>query len=406
MTGDLAISAFGSFTLAVIFLLSGKAIALRSQTIRAYSIPEPVVGGLICVVLIALGWALLDMRPVFHLPARDILLLYFFAGIGLKSDIRTLASGGRMLVVLLALSVAFMVIQNGAGMGLAAAFGMDPKAGLMTGSISLTGGVGTTLAWKDIFVNELGVSNALELGVASNMVGLVAACVIGGPIARFLILRHALKTSNSPVLDVGLHHAAPDDGRLDYYSVLWAALFIHLAIILGWGVDVLAATAGLTIPALVGALGGGILLRSILPLLRGRVLGVERLWPGTRQALSLISDLSLGLFLVMALMGLKPWELAGDLAFLLVTLGVQIALATLWAVVIVFRAMGADYEAAVIAAAFGGISLGSTATAVANMTAVAQRYGAAHRAFVVVPLVCGFFIDIANALVVGALVAL
>ncbi len=177
------VSPFLSFTIAVLLLIVGKILTMNIAVLRKYSIPEPVVGGILCASLVALAYWIAGWRIQFELGMRDYLLLLFFASIGLKSDAATLLQGGRPLVVLLALATTFMLIQNATGMGIAALFGLDPKAGLMVGSVSLTGGVGTTVAWAPIFVGDLGIANAMELGIASNTVGLIAACVIGGPMA-------------------------------------------------------------------------------------------------------------------------------------------------------------------------------------------------------------------------------
>ena len=159
---------FVSFTLAIILLFIGKTLTSRIEILRRYSIPEPVIGGFLCAAAVGVAYFAFDLKVTFTLEVRDWLLLYFFAAIGLRADIRTLISGGKPLLILLVLATAFIFLQNLAGIGIAAAFGMDPKAGLMVGSISLTGGVGTALAWSPTFVESLGIRNALELGVASN----------------------------------------------------------------------------------------------------------------------------------------------------------------------------------------------------------------------------------------------
>ncbi len=184
-----------SFTLAIMLLFAGKRLAQRYEPLGRYSIPEPVLGGFLCAAVTAVLFYILDIEVVFDLEVRDVLLLYFFAGIGLKSDIRNLVKGGRPLLILLVLASVFIVLQNLLSMGVASGFGLDPRAGLMLGSISLTGGVGTTLAWAPLFTEQLGIENAMELGIASNTVGLIAACCIGGPIANYLIRRHALTPS-------------------------------------------------------------------------------------------------------------------------------------------------------------------------------------------------------------------
>lgn len=394
------VSAFLSFTTAVVLLLVGKIVTLRWELLRRYSIPEPVVGGLLCAATVASIYVISGERIEFDLSVRDYLLLVFFAGIGLGADVRALRKGGRPLVVLLVLAATFIVAQNVVGVALASAFDLNPLAGLMVGSISLTGGVGTTVAWAPIFVERFGIANAMELGIAANTVGLVAACVIGGPVAAYLMRRHTLAASGDPMLDIGVVNESTS--TLDYFCILWAILATHITIMLGVGLNALISKTGLMLPAFVGCLLAGILIRSLMPAAVGQ--WVVGQWPGIRQGMALLSDLALGLFLMMALMGLKLWALEGVFSFILVVLAVQIALTVGYVLFVVFRTMGRDYDAAVICAGFGGITLGSTATAIANMTAVTQQHGAAHQAFIIVPLVCGFFIDIINAVVVSAFI--
>jgi len=216
---------FVSFTLAIILLFLGKLLTMRIEILRRYSIPEPVMGGFLATGVVGAIYFIWDLKIIFDLEVRDWLLLYFFAAIGLRADIRTLISGGVPLAILLGLAATFIIVQNLTGIGLATAFGMDPKAGLMVGSISLTGGVGTALAWAPTFVEELGISNALEIGVAANTVGLISAAVIGGPIARYLIIKHKLETSSDDQLDIGIEHDK-EHTKIDAWGVLWAWLVV------------------------------------------------------------------------------------------------------------------------------------------------------------------------------------
>ena len=398
----ISIPAFQSFTLAILLFFVGQKVAAAWAPLRRYSIPEPVVGGFLCACVVGLAYGVLGTRVEFDLQVRDTLLLYFFAAIGLKSDLKTLKEGGKPMVILLLLASVFIVLQNLLGMGVAQAFGLDPRAGLMTGSISLTGGVGTALSWGPHFVQTLEIVNALELGMASNMVGMIAACTIGGPIASWLMRRHALRGSDARPLDVGVPNKQVAI-TLDYYGVLRAWLWLNMALMLGGVLTPLFHQLGLQLPMFVGCLLGGIVLRNTagrwILARKQRKLGSYH-WHSMRQGMALISEICLGLFLTMALMGLQLWALQGVMGFVLTVLALQVLMAVLYTVWVVFRAMGGDYQAAVLCAGFGGITLGSTATAVANMTAVARSHGAAHRAFIVVPLVCGFFVDIVNALVI------
>ena len=387
-----------SFTLAILLLFLGKTLVQHNAFLRQYCIPESVVGGFVCAAVTSLLYFGLNIQVEFDLQVRDTLLLYFFAGIGLKSDMRQLLKGGRPLLILLLLAAVFILLQNSLGMGVAQVFGLDPKAGLMVGSISLTGGVGTTLAWAPLFVDKLGISNAHELGIASNTIGLIAACVIGGPIANRLIRRYRLTPSRDAELEVGILEQQPGKA-LDYYDVLWAWMWLNLTLMLGYGLNLLLVDAGVTLPKFVSCLFAGIVIHHLVL----AFVGDQRLksWSGASLGLSLISDICLGMFLTMALMGLQLWQLSGALMFILCALTLQILLTVLYTYFVVFRCMGRDYEASVIASGFGGIALGSTATAIVNMSTVTQKYGAAHQAFLIVPLVCGFFIDLVNAVIIS-----
>jgi len=393
---------FVSFTLAIILLFLGKALISKIEILRRYSIPEPVIGGFLCAAAVGVAYFFFDLKVSFKLDIRDWLLLYFFSAIGLRADIRTLISGGKPLAILLALATTFIFLQNLTGIAIADAFGMNPKAGLMVGSIALTGGVGTAMAWSPTFAESLGISNALELGVAANTVGLISACVIGGPIARYLITRHKIAPSGDSQLDIGVEHQKQHTTKVDSYGILWAWLWLNVAMIFGYFLDEALAAEGIQLPLFVSCLIGGILIGNI----RNFVLKKDEAYPGAKLGIALISDISLGMFLTMALMGLQLWELQGLMLFITVVMVFQILLSVVFTILIVFRLMGKDYESSVISAGFGGITLGSTATAVVNMTAVAKQYGAAHRAFIIVPLVCGFFIDLVNALVINFFVNL
>jgi len=395
------VDALWSSTIAIMLLLMGKFLTQRYELLRRYSIPEPLLGGALSAAVVAVAYYALDFRVEFSLDSRDTLLLYFFAAIGLRAEVRTLVKGGRPLVVLGLLASTFIVLQNLTGMAVADAFGLDPKTGLLVGSVSLTGGIGTTMAWSPIFAEQHSVLNAAELGIAANTVGLFAACIIGGPTAAWLLRRHQITPSGDFRLAVGTMDERST--RFNYFYVLRALFLLNCTLILGLAMDQLFKDAPITLPTFVSCLMAGILIRN-LPLLTGR--DVIETWPGTLKGLALISDITLGMFLTMALMGMQLWSLEGVFTFVIAALVVQILLAIVYAAVVVFRGMGGDYEAAVVSAGFSGISLGSTATAVVNMSAVTQRFGAAHHAFIVVPLVCGFLVDLANAVIIGGILTL
>jgi len=387
------IQAFISFTLTIVLLFIGKMLIAKSNLLQEYSIPEPVIGGFVCASIVAIFYYFFNLKVTFDLQVRDILLLYFFAGIGLNADFKSLISGGKPLLILTSLAVIYIVLQNILGISIATAFGFEPLIGLMSGSIALIGGVGTAMAWAPTYA-EMGIQGATEIGIASNTIGLILACVMGGPIAKYLIKRHKLTTSHEDHLDIGISHNVTQ--KLDHFGLLLAWLLLNLSLIMGYLLDLLIAETGLQLPMFVSCLIAGILIGNFNSLILKK-----KISENAQQGLSLISDVCLGMFLTMALMGLQLWQLQSAIAYLSSVMFLQALLSIVFTVLIVYRFMGRDYEAAVISSGFGGITLGSTATAIVNMTAVTQQYGAAHRAFIVVPLVCGFFIDLANALIIN-----
>ena len=397
---------FVSFTLAIIALFIGKGIISRYELLRKYSIPEPVVGGFACAAVVGILYYAFDIQIEFNLAVRDTLLLYFFAGIGLKADFATLLKGGKPLLILIVLASVFIFLQNFTGVTVATLFGLDPKAGLMSGSISLIGGVGTAMAWTPTFVEELGIVNASELGIASNTLGLISACVIGGPIAAYLMKRHQVKANHNEELDIGTSHQNNTSHmKVDYFGVLRAWLWLNVTLIVGYFIDLSMQEAGLKLPMFVACLLAGIIIGNLGRAIINRRKNKDRTYiEDASRGLSLIQDICLGMFLTMALMSLKIWELEGSLLYISVVMTLQVQLSVVFTIFVVFRLMGKDYEAAVICSGFGGVTLGSTATAIVNMTAVTQQYGAAHRAFIIVPLVCGFFIDIINAMIINLFV--
>lgn len=395
--GILHIDPFISVTLGIIVLFAGKRINDAVGVLREFSIPEPVTGGLIFSVLFALIYFTTDVAVEFELTARDVLLVYFFTTIGINASLRDLFRGGRPLVILLSITIAYMFVQNLTGISVAALFDLPSSVGLLTGTVSLIGGHGTAIAWAPRFVDDYGIPNALEIGIASATFGLILASLMGGPIAKFLITRHKLEPERIEPLDVGVSEAQQRTG-VTHLDLLDAILAIHVTIILGLLLNEGVEQLGLKLPLFVSCLFAGIVLTNLVPKGFPRITGTE--WPSRKPAMALIADVSLGTFLAMSLMSMQLWALVDLAGPILTILLAQFLIAVAINIFIVFPAMGRTYDAAVVSAGFGGISLGSTPTAMANMTAVTQRYGASHLAFIVVPLVCAFFIDLANALII------
>ncbi len=379
-----------SFTLGIVVLFAGRSINGKIPFLQEFNIPEPVTGGLIFSILITVVFFVTGLEISFSLAARDVLILYFFTGIGINADLRTLLAGGRPLVFLLAATLVYMVLQNLTAVTMANLMGLSGTVGLLSGTVSLIGGHGTAIAWAPTFQQDYGIANASEIGITSATFGLVLASLMGGPIAKFLINRHGLKPATKEVLDVGVP-LDEQDTKIDYFSVLRCWLVLNVAIGLGLSLNEGLEEIGFKLPNFVACLLVGIVMTNTVPRALPRLK-----WPSRTPSLALFSEVTLGVFLAMSLMSLQLWSLADLAGPILVILGTQFLVAAGFTLLVIFHIMGRDYQAAVVCSGFGGISLGATPTAIANMTAVTERYGAAHQAFIIVPLVSAFFIDIAN----------
>ncbi len=400
LQGILRIESFLAVTLGIVVLFVGKRLNEKIRFLRELSIPEPVTGGLLFSMVFGLVYAASGVAVEFNLRARDLLLVYFFTTIGINASFRDLLAGGRPLLILLAITIGFMFVQNLAGISVAALFDLPAAVGVVAGSVSLMGGHGTTIAWAPVIREQYGIANAMEIGIANATFGLILASLMGGPIAKFLIKRHALTPPPQiveAVQDVGLSEAQKKAGigHLDFLS---AILAIHICIVAGFVLNEVIAGLGLMLPLFVTCLLAGILITNLMP---GRLLTLTGTsWPTRTPAIALIADIALGTFLAMSLMSMQLWtliDLAGPVLTILVA---QFLLAVGVTLFILFPLMGRNYDAAVIASGFGGVTLGSTPTAMANMAAVTQRFGPSHQAFIIVPLVSAFFIDLVNALVI------
>ena len=395
--GVLNLGPFIATTLGIIVLFVGKSLNGAIKFLKEFSIPEPVSGGLLFSVLITLVYLLSGVEIEFDLAARDFLLVYFFTTIGINASLKDLLKGGKPLIILLVITVSYMVLQNLTGVSIAALFDLPTAVGMLGGSISLIGGHGTAIAWAPRIVEGFGVSNAMEMGIACATFGLILASLMGGPIAKLLITRYKLEPAKVEPMDVGISDTSPDQ-HISHHDFLDAILAIHLCIIPGLILNDWLADAGLPLPIFVTCLFAGILITNLIPDSLPRFTGTK--WPSRKPAVALIADVSLGTFLAMSLMSMQLWTLVDLAGPIFTILGAQFLVAISVTLFVVFPAMGRNYDAAVICSGFGGISMGATPTAMANMSAVSQRYGASHIAFIIVPLVCAFFIDLANALII------
>ncbi|KAB7649104.1 sodium/glutamate symporter [Polymorphobacter fuscus] len=395
----MAVSAFLALTFGIIAYFIGAGLTRRVQLLSAYSIPEPVSGGIV-TALVALAVVSVTGREIqYDLAARDALLVYFFTTIGLKARVSDLRRGGPVLAIMLALTLVYMVVQSIVGLGVARLFDLPLAAGVMLGTASLIGGHGTSIAWGPTITEVHGVAGGAELGIAMATVGLIVASVLGGPIAKFLIARGRL--APAPAAHVVVPTAAapgpfpPSDLRVDHVGLMRSILWIQAAILLGSIAYGLMDSTGIKLPLFVPCLIAGILLSNLVPWILPDLAS-----PAETPALGVVSEFSLSVFLSMSLMSMELWTLASSAGVLMVAITVQAIMAAVFIIGVVFPIMGRDYFAAVMAAGSTGLMLGATPTAIANMTAVTQRYGPAPLAFIVMPLVSAFFVDIANAVII------
>ena len=384
-----------SILVAILVLYLGKYLTQKIQFLQSFNIPDAVSGGVLASLIFAVYYAVFKSQIEFNLSIRDAFLIIFFTAIGLSSKLKTLLKGGKPLSILLVIAVTYLCIQNLTGLAIAKLMGLDLPIGLLAGSVSLSGGHGTAIAWSPIFTETYGIANASEIGIASATFGLIFGGIIGGPTAKFLIIRHKLEAKNQEQdLTISIKRDQPNVS-IDYNTMLNSIWVIGFAIGVGYEMNQLIAKTGLKLPVFVTCLLAGIILTNTVPLFLKRFP-----WPADTPSLALISDVSLGLFLAMSLMSLQLWTLVGMGTTIAVLLLVQFVVSVVYTVLVVFPIMGRDYDAAVISSGYLGLTLGATPTAIANMTAVTERFGASAQAFIIVPLVGAFFIDIANAFII------
>jgi len=382
--------------IAIVVLYAGMLVIRHTAFLRNNDIPIPVVGGLLFAVITGLAYGQFGLLLQFDMALKEPMMLAFFASIGLGADLRMLARGGPQLLLFGVICLAYLILQDGIGMLTAIGLDLHPLVGLLSGSITLSGGHGTGAAWAARFSDSANLAGAMELAMACATFGLILGGLIGGPVAGRLIRKHKLKPeSRRPVM---LDDTQGEEIPIDADNFLLSLFYI--VVCLAGGKLLAAAMSGFafTLPAFVWSLLIGVVIRNASVF--HKHLRVHS------ESTGLIGNLSLSLFLAMALMSLQLWELLGLAGPLLVLLGVQVAGIVLFASFITFRFMGREYDAAVMAGGHCGFGLGATPTAVANMKALTRRFGPAPQAFLVVPLMGAFFIDLLNAIVIQGYLSL
>ena len=404
---EITFNAFYTLIAAVIVLLLGRFLVNNISFLKRYNIPEPVAGGLVAAIISLIVHSVWGYSITTSSALQTSFMLIFFASIGLSANFAKLKEGGTGLVIFLICVASFIIVQNAVGISLATLLGIDPLIGLIAGSITLTGGHGTAGAWGEILEVEHGIQGALALGMASATFGLIIGGIIGGPLAKLLINKYKLATpgiggqsdqqdTQADALNESTEFVAFEnrnqvrlitaDNAITTLG-LFAACLAFAEFMTGYSKGM-----WFELPTFVWALAGGVILRNVLETIL-KVTIFDR-------AIDVFGNASLSLYLAMALLSLKLWQLADLAGPLVVILGAQTLTMALYAAFVTFRVMGRNYDASVLAAGHCGFGMGATPTAVANMQAITNMYGPSHKAFLIVPLCGAFFVDIINATVI------
>jgi ESS family glutamate:Na+ symporter len=392
---ELKLDLLQTLSLAGVVYFIGIQVRKRVGWLDRLNIPAAVVGGLLftSLVLLLRQWSITIQLDT---SMQATLSVAFFTSIGMGASLALLRAGGIQVLVFLILAVLFCLVQNLVGIGIALGFNENPLLGVMAGSVTLVGGPATGLAFAPVF-EQAGLRGAGPLALTAATAGIVCGGLVGGPVGTALIRRYRLLTgTNVPDEMKAELESRPEtlvvEVEREDSSFIRNLVVLGLAMGLGSLVSAEIQSLGVTLPAYIGAMLVASVLRNI-----DDTSGWLRI---DVRAMEFAGNLALNIFLVVALMNLKLWELAGLALPLTVILVAQVLVVVLFALTVSFRVMGKDYESAVMASGFIGFVLGTTANAVANMRALVARFGPAPRAFLVVPLVGAFFIDFANAIII------
>ena len=393
---ELFIDKYQTLAIAVLVLFIGSFLRKRIRLLERFCIPAPVIGGLLFAILTCILHALGIVDLLFDDILREVCMVFFFTSVGFQANIRVLKSGGKALIVLLVLVGILILAQNGIALGLSSVLGLDPLLGLCTGSIPMVGGHGTAGAFGPI-LEDLGLQGATTVATAAATFGLIAGSLIGGPLGNGLIKKKNLLATAAKADDLVL--LEEEEKHVRQHSNFAPAVFqLVLAVGIGTIVSMLLAKTGMTFPVYIGAMIVAAVMRNIDEY-TGRI----------HVHMGEINDfggICLSLFLGIAMITLKLWQLA-DLALpiILLLLG-QTLFMLMYAAFVVFNVMGRDYDAAVIVSGTCGFGMGATPNAMANMQAVCDRYVPSIKAYILIPIIGGLFADFINNLSITFLINL
>lgn len=374
----------------ILVLLLGREIKKRVNFLERFFIPAPVVGGVIFSILLLIGHNTGAFSFSFDNVLKDFLMTIFFTTIGFTASGKLLKKGGVGVVVFLITATVLVVIQDIVGVSMAKMFGEHPLLGLAVGSVPLTGGHGTSGAFGPV-LEEFGVTGGLSVSIAAATYGLIAGCLIGGPVAKRLRERYNLKPSLEDREGTVEVLEENEENPVSEETLFSAVVVIALSMGIGYCIAPFLKKYGIVIPAYIGPMFIAAIIRNVADMQKKNL---------PMNEIAITGNIALSLFLAMALMTLKLWELA-DLAIPIITiLLVQTVIMALYAYFITFKFNGKDYDAAVMATGHCGFGLGATPNAMANMEVFTKENGPAPRAFFVLPVVGALFIDFTNATVI------
>ena len=387
---EIQIDMYQTLALSVVVLMLGQFLKQKINFLEKFCIPSPVVGGLIFSVLTCVLYSTGVVEFTFDDTLREVCMVFFFTSVGFQANLKVLKSGGKSLAVFLGLVIALIVLQNLLAVGMSRILGLDPLIGMCTGSIPMVGGHGTAGAFGPV-LEDFNINGATTICTAAATFGLICGSLIGGPLGKRLIEKKNLLETAIPEDDSLL---VEEEEKHERHTNMYPAAVFQLILAIGLGTifSYFLTKTGMTFPIYIGAMIAAALFRNI-----GEYSGKFTIHMGEINDLG---GISLSLFLGIAMITLKLWQLA-DLALpLFILLAVQVLLIALFTYFIEFNIMGRDYDAAVLVAGTCGFGMGATPNAMANMQAICEKYTTSVKAYLLIPLVGSLFADFINSLVI------
>lgn len=387
---NIQLDMYQTLAIAVVVLILGQFLKSKIDFLEKFCIPAPVVGGLLFAIFTCICYATGLAEFSFDDTLREVCMVFFFTSVGFQANLKVLKSGGKSLIIFLALVVLLIIFQNGLAVGVSKLLGLDPLIGLCTGSIPMVGGHGTAGAFGPV-LEDFNISGATTICTAAATFGLIAGSLVGGPIGRKLIEKKNLMDTVTTEDDSLL---VEDEIKHERHTNMYAAAVFQTILAVGLGTifSWLLTKTGMTFPIYIGAMLAAALIRNL-----SEYSGKFTIHMGEINDLG---GICLSLFLGIAMITLKLWQLA-DLALpLIILLGAQLVLIFFFTYFIIFNVMGRDYDAAVLSAGTCGFGMGATPNAMANMQAICDRYAPSIKAYLLIPLVGSLFADFINSLVI------